>query len=342
MSYLISPTITGPTLLGILFTWCGMGVLAVQAYFYHENCQDDRATIKLLVYGLVLVDVLQTIMVTADSFHWFVYGFGNLAQLDDTFLNSWDVPVLDSVIAIVVQAFYCWRIYFLRKGIVIPAAVFLVSLTQFSAGIYTGIRGHQMGHLSLLTTDAVGETIWLVGGAVADIAIAAVLSWTLLRERSNSLPSNHSMISHLIRLIVETNALTAGVAVIAVILFWACPGTAAVAPPIAIIGKLYTNCLLALFNNRSKESNTKMNSHGMVSLHLPPNSGSRENSDHHGGNGVNVKVHVKRETLYDPELNIQVDTEFNLAEISIIVKSGEEEGIAKLRVLVTVPLNGNL
>ncbi|KAJ7919722.1 hypothetical protein B0H13DRAFT_1868303 [Mycena leptocephala] len=321
---------------------------------YHENCQDDRATIKLLVYGLVLVDVLQTVMVTADGFHWFVYGFRNLAQLNDTFLNSWDVPVLDSVIAIVVQTFYCWRIYFLRKGIVIPAAVFLcghlhrysnasIQFSVYSFGfISVNEQGHQMGHLSLLTKNAVGET--LVGGAVADIAIATVLSGTLLRERSYSLPSNRSMISRLIRLIVEPNALTAGIAVIAVILFWACPGTAAVAPPIAIIGKLYTNCLLALFNNRTKESNTKMNSHGMASLHLPPNAKTRTTTATASMSTSKLVLHFfdKIHDAAPDRATRSSEPELNLAEISIIVKSGEEEGVTKPRVLDIVPLDGNL
>lgn len=104
-------------------------------------------------------------MVTADAFHWFVYGFGNLILADQTFLNSWDVPVLDSVISLIVQSFYCWRIYILRKGLLIPLAILLVSslssltscfdafgypvlternvqvsLTQFAAGIATGIK----------------------------------------------------------------------------------------------------------------------------------------------------------------------------------------------------------
>ncbi|KAJ7832778.1 hypothetical protein B0H14DRAFT_3871889, partial [Mycena olivaceomarginata] len=219
MSVLISPTITGPTLLGILLNWGFMGVLAVQLYTYHENF-NDRTIVKLLVYGLVLLDVIQTVMVTVDGFHWFVYGFGNLAQLDETFLNPWDVPVLDSIIALCAQAFYCWRIYFLRKGVVIPVLILLVSLTQFAAGIVTGVRGHKNGHLSLLNKNTVSETVWLAGAAVADLAIAGVLSWTLLRQRSHALPGNRSIISRIVRLIVETNALTAGVAVIAVILFW--------------------------------------------------------------------------------------------------------------------------
>jgi hypothetical protein len=85
------------------------------------------------VYGLALLDILQTVMVTADAFHWFVYGFGNMDQLDQTFLNSWDVPVLDAIISLVVQAFYCWRIYFLRKNIILPIIILLVRC--FSASI---------------------------------------------------------------------------------------------------------------------------------------------------------------------------------------------------------------
>jgi hypothetical protein len=44
-----------------------------------------------------------------------------------------------------------------------------------------------------------------------------------------------------------------------------------------------------------KVTNTNANSHGMVSLQLPPNSTSPENSNsHHGHNSV--KVHVTRHT----------------------------------------------
>ncbi|KAJ7479382.1 hypothetical protein B0H11DRAFT_2027223 [Mycena galericulata] len=233
----IPANITGPTLLGTLFNWGLMGVLAVQLYLFYENSK-DRTAFRALVYGLALLDVLQTVMVTADAFHWFVYGFGNSAQLDEPFLNSWDVPVIDSVISLIVQAFYCWRIYVLRKGVVIPVLILLVSLSQFSAGIITGVRNYQVGHLSLSRDYIVAETIWLAGGAVADLTIAGVLSWTLLSGRNNSPAVYRSKLSRLIRLIVETNALTAGVAVVAIGLFWAFPGTALVSVPIAIIGKL--------------------------------------------------------------------------------------------------------
>ncbi|KAJ6506926.1 hypothetical protein C8R45DRAFT_923083 [Mycena sanguinolenta] len=364
-TYLLPPTITGPTLLAILFNWGSMGVLAAQlctftlstrswlarilifdvlsADLYHEHFQRDSARAKFLVYSLFLLDVLQTAMVTADAFHWFVYGFGNLILADQTFLNSWDVPVLDSIISLIAQSFYCWRIYILRKGLRIPFAILLVSLTQFAAGIATGIKGHDLGQLSLLTEgDASSETVvpsrvWLAGGAAADVAIAAVLSWTLLRERSYCLPPNQTIISRLVRHIVETNALTAGVAVISVILFWAASPEAAasVATPIAILGKLYTNCLLALFNNRVNHRMNYAANRGMVSLHLSPNpdldvnldlgprqSDYNHNSQHHSI-PRSMEVHVERQmdSRYDSVVNedirVRVESLFGVIESNI-------------------------
>ncbi|KAJ7716836.1 hypothetical protein B0H16DRAFT_1898185 [Mycena metata] len=290
----IPPNITGPTLLGILFNWGLMGVLAVQLCslttmpycqripdlfppnLFYENSR-DRPAIKALVSALAVLDIVQTVMVTADAFHWFVYGFGNPIQLDEPFFNPWDVPVLDSVISLIVQAFYCWRIYFLRKGVVIPVLILIPNSLRGS-----GVRNYQIGHLSFSREYIVAETIWLAGGAVADLAIAGVLSWILLSARNSSRPQYNSMLSRLIRLIVETNALTAGVAVVAIALFWGFPGSALVSVPIAIIGKLYTNCLLALFNNRKREETAKSrDGHGLVSLRVSPNFALQKTSDSH-------------------------------------------------------------
>lgn len=65
-------------------------------------------------------------MITADAFHWFVFGFGNMNTLDQTFLNSWDVPMLDAIISLIVQSFYSWRVYVLRKSFVFPAIITMV------------------------------------------------------------------------------------------------------------------------------------------------------------------------------------------------------------------------
>jgi hypothetical protein len=72
---------------------------------------------------------------------------------------------------------------------------------------------------------AVTTQIWLVGSAVADLAIAVVLSWTvcistlhiafriisvlqLLRARNKRFQGSHGIITRIVYLTVETNALT--------------------------------------------------------------------------------------------------------------------------------------
>ncbi|KAF7343678.1 hypothetical protein MSAN_01947700 [Mycena sanguinolenta] len=322
-------TVLGPTFLGILFNWGLMGVLAAQFYYYHVTFKDDRPAIKILVYGLFLIDAVQTAMITADGFHWFVYGFGN-ALVDDAFLNPWDVPFLDSIIALVVQVFYCWRIYVLRGGIVIPVLILLISATQFAAGIIIAVRHQEdvLVLLSLVNQERTVETVWLIGGAVADVAIAGVLSWTLLHKQSRPLHPNNSIISRIVRNIVETNTVTgahnlslvcmarsvltkfdflpAGVAVTTVILFWAAPETACVATGLAILGKLYTNCFLALLNSRRRDS-VSSTSHSTASAPAPHNNnlnnsrlGTRQNNSVSFDESP-VKVHVTRETIQKPD-----------------------------------------
>ncbi|KAK7459661.1 hypothetical protein VKT23_009643 [Stygiomarasmius scandens] len=238
-------------MLGICLNWGFMGILVVQTYFYHISFPNDSRMIKMLVYGLFVLDILQTVLVTADAFHWFVFGFGNMDQLDDTFLNSWDVPLLDAVISLIVQCFYSWRIHVLTSSWILPGIIVLISMTQCGAGIATAVEAHKLGKLHLISTEVAEQTIWLVGSAVADILITGVMTWTLLRSRSKDLPTSHGMIDRIVMLTVETNGATTMAAILSLILFLGVPKHATlVVPPTAIIGKLYTNCLVAVFNNR--------------------------------------------------------------------------------------------
>ncbi|KJA26288.1 hypothetical protein HYPSUDRAFT_36570 [Hypholoma sublateritium FD-334 SS-4] len=248
--------ITGPTMLGICFNWGFLGILVMQLYFYSQNYSKDSMRLKALVYGLSFLDILQTCMVTADAFHWFVFGFGNMNRLDEPFLNSWDVVLIDSVVALIVQSFYCWRIYLLQDSLILPVFIVLVSLMQCGGGVATAVVAHQLGHLSLISTEVAQQTIWLVGSAVADILITVSLSWTLLRKRSHIPSASHGMIKKIVALTVETNAVTTITAIIGLILFLAVPQhSALVVPPTAILSKLYTNCLIAVLNNRRQTAN---------------------------------------------------------------------------------------
>lgn len=63
------------------------------------------------VFGLFLLETAQTIMVTNDAFQWFAYGFGNLIMLSKPFTSSVDAPIMDGLVALIVQLFFSWRIW---------------------------------------------------------------------------------------------------------------------------------------------------------------------------------------------------------------------------------------
>ncbi|RDX41806.1 hypothetical protein OH76DRAFT_1489198 [Lentinus brumalis] len=264
--------------------------------FYHLTFREDQRAIRFLVYGLFVLDVIQTCLVTADAFHWFVFGFGDMNRLNDTFLNSWDVPFLDAIIATIVQTFYCWRIWILTRSLVFPVIIFLVSLTQCGAGIATAIKAFQGGRLSLIGFEEVAQqTTWLVASVVADLLITVVMSHTLLRSRSRTLTAR-STIDRIVRVTVETNMLTAGVAIIALGLYLGFPHhSTLVVPPTAIIGKLYSNCLVAVLNNRrlnSVSSSSQGSTAQSHSFRLPT----------HSQSSGQIRVEVLQQTDTDLEM----------------------------------------
>ncbi|KAF8876259.1 hypothetical protein BD779DRAFT_1449536, partial [Infundibulicybe gibba] len=89
-------------LLGVMFNWWIFGILVVQCYIYRLTFPDDTKQLKTLVYGLLFLETAQTVLSTADAFHWFAFGFGNMEYLDEYFLANFDTPILGSIIALVV------------------------------------------------------------------------------------------------------------------------------------------------------------------------------------------------------------------------------------------------
>lgn len=63
------------------------------------------------VYGLFILETVQTALCTHDGMKWFAGGFGDVSVLNKPEFSTIDNPVLDAVIAIIVQLTLCWRIW---------------------------------------------------------------------------------------------------------------------------------------------------------------------------------------------------------------------------------------
>ena len=118
-------------LIGIFINWGLLGALIVQVFLYQQEFKNDRKWIKCLgrstltppfkfqfnfnparvvVYGLFILEIVQTALCTADAVKWFAIGYGNVIALSKPEFSTIDAPVLDAIIALVVQLTFCWRI----------------------------------------------------------------------------------------------------------------------------------------------------------------------------------------------------------------------------------------
>ncbi|KAF9442158.1 hypothetical protein P691DRAFT_765511 [Macrolepiota fuliginosa MF-IS2] len=177
---------------------------------------------------------------------------------------------------------YCWRIWVLRKWRVIPILTCFIALLSAASGMASGIRNFQLQNVSRLG-ESYQALIWLLGSAVTDIVIASSMAYIVcfllslvvyvkidqVSQQPNQLlrmakgpgavrASTGRRIMHLLTLMLETNAITAAVAietvVISLIKSIAPPATNIYEPGGYVLGKLYSNCFMILLNQRHHHS----------------------------------------------------------------------------------------
>ncbi|KAK0226532.1 hypothetical protein IW262DRAFT_1238775, partial [Armillaria fumosa] len=238
---------------GYLLNWGLFGTLSIQLYLYYLAFPKDRQFVKSLVYGIYIVEFVQTILVAHDAFAVFGYGFGDLEALTQMHFNWLILPIVIAIgttAASVGQVFYAYRIYILSRSRIVPAFVFCVSLTSAVASIITGANSFQGD-----VTKANDRTISISGGivcggsALCDIVIALCMTYYLMRSKTG-LRSTQILLTKIIRLTIETGSVTAIAALVTVILFFVFPHQTFYVAPSLVISKLYANSICMVLNSR--------------------------------------------------------------------------------------------
>ena len=158
---------------------------------------------------------------------------------------------MDGITALIVQSFFCWRIYVVSGHVSWSAFLFLLTVVQAVAGVVTGVRCAMINDLSrIVKENFVASAIWLSACSLTDTLIAISTTYLLLRRSEFRLREVDFVIRRIVRLTVETNALTAGAALLSLLLMVVFPKNNYFMCPPYIFGKLYSNSLLVMFNNR--------------------------------------------------------------------------------------------
>ncbi|KAI9449733.1 hypothetical protein BJY52DRAFT_1227608 [Lactarius psammicola] len=270
--------ITAPILLGPMINWALYGVLCVQTYVYSYNFPDDRWAIKILAYFVFLFETAQTALTGADVYYWFMAGFGDFDRLRNSNFSAIDSPTIDAFISLIVQGFFCYRIWTLNKRMWwLCLVIAVLSVAQAIGAAWGGIKVSyakiqvkaQSATLGRYAVIKSALYLWLIPSAVVDILIAVAMTLLLRQMRGNEGRFSSYVFPRVVRLTVETNSLTASVAIVSLVLYVAFPNEIYYTCPTGVIGKLqvtspvpvtvpghahrncrYSNTLFVTLNNR--------------------------------------------------------------------------------------------
>ncbi|KAJ7045927.1 hypothetical protein C8F04DRAFT_1066727 [Mycena alexandri] len=248
--------LTGPLVLGYMFAFGLYGILIVQVYMYSEAFARDRAVIKALVWTMFFLESVFTLFTTIAAWNQYGPGWGDT---DTLLIIDWawgPLPALNGVLAGMAQSFYIWRIYSLSKSIFLPIFIGLVMLTQVTVSFYYGIvvsiQGRGVDKLFALSPEI---TLWLAGSAACDMLITLSLVWVFSRQKKKTnFARTSGIINRLIRYSVETGAVTSIGAVVEVTLWLTSRQWNIHFIFFLVIGKLYSNMLMATLNARAPMS----------------------------------------------------------------------------------------
>ncbi|KAF8902307.1 hypothetical protein CPB85DRAFT_1564660 [Mucidula mucida] len=208
----------GPLIAGTWIQQLLLGfILAQMVDYYRMQFDDDskfnRAIVSLLLFFNVLLGGTDFhVLYRASVQHYGVYEFFDLQEW-----TMWLEPGFTAIVGFIAQVFFlmrCWRI---TQSRIVVIVLSLLVLFSFGSGLAVSGSFVAFKRFSTLGQFKIPITLWLISTSIADLAIAAILVFFLLRSRT-SFKKTDAVISRLIQLSMETSALTALVALLNLVL----------------------------------------------------------------------------------------------------------------------------
>ncbi|KAF7349376.1 hypothetical protein MSAN_01727400 [Mycena sanguinolenta] len=242
---------TIPLFVGTVINWALLGSLAVQVYIYYLAFPKDRLSSKSLVAFVVVVEIIQTLGCSRDAIRVFGAEWGNPQVFSNIGWQWFSVPILSSLIAVVGQMFFAWRIYIIARTLYVPTIIALVTAVQLGASIWTAVDMYRTRNFPETRLFKPPE-VWLAATASADLMIVAGMVFYLLKAREPEFTRRiKATLSRIIKVTVETGVLCAVAALVVLALFVAYDGNNYHLGVCIWLSKVYSNSMLIILNSRA-------------------------------------------------------------------------------------------
>ncbi|KAJ7633395.1 hypothetical protein DFH06DRAFT_691539 [Mycena polygramma] len=242
----------GPLLIGVVLNMILYGVVCIQIFSYFQRYPNDSVWIRCLMLYLLVVETTNVFVEFGIIVEPLILKYG---QAVATTISPKLLPgdsVLISIVSAPVQLFSAWRISVITGSYILPAIIALLSLGSFGAGMTVSVMVSSNPKFQDFGNFATEIIIWLALSAVCDIVIAVGMTYALY-SRKTGFGAVDGQINRIVRLTVETGALTAVTALVDVTLFLVFPKRTINFIVDFPLSALYTCSILAMLNSRERQ-----------------------------------------------------------------------------------------
>ncbi|KAJ6588209.1 hypothetical protein B0H19DRAFT_1098349 [Mycena capillaripes] len=220
----IVKTTVGPMVLGLILQNMFFVAILLQAtqYYTRFNYRDGQFY-RFTVGVLIILNIFSAAMGIHVHYRTTVTHFGEYHFVDLQTWTAWAEPGLTAIIGFFVHLFFlgrCWSATN-RSRTAALSLLFLV-LLSLGSGLAVSVSFFEVKTFSDLATRSIPMSFWLASTAVTNIAIAVILSADFLKAFDR--PA--SIVKKTLQLMLETSAVTALIALLNLVLYFAKKNTA--------------------------------------------------------------------------------------------------------------------
>ncbi|KAI9063373.1 hypothetical protein FKP32DRAFT_1676424 [Trametes sanguinea] len=294
----------GPLLIGVILAAVMYGVSCSQMYYYYTRYQRDPWHIKLLVTAVWTTDSIHQALISHSVYWYLITEYGNptaLTLLSKTIIIE---VFFNAFTGLFVQSFFAARVYKLSGNkvyLVIPVALLIAG--EFAVAMAYSIKALYFKTFADLV-QIKGLSISINAFAAAgDVCIAAILC-TILHNSRTGFNKSNTLINKLMVFAVNTGLLTSVCACLSLITILALPNTFVYICFFFLVGRLYSNSLMATLNARKSLRDASTNELSVSLRDMQPAASTNlANFSNIGrrGEGIAIRIDTTKDTKHDGE-----------------------------------------
>lgn len=233
------------------------GVLIHQVHTYYRTF-NDRAFLKVLATTVLIMEIAHTVTIIHTIYFVTVTQHGVLRIEPNSYPLTTSV-VFETLITLLVQGFFAWRIFRLSERLHISMVCWVLSLFRFGSGLALAGESYLSVPKQAINTFALTDNFgWLITlavtvGAFVDVLIALTLCY-YIKSFAPSSPSKRvvALVNRLMAWTIQTGLVTSIASVAVVISFHAVRNTELWFSIYMVLAKLYSNSFFMTLNVRQR------------------------------------------------------------------------------------------